>query len=131
MHARASYGNREISGSAAFSGPHREGNKPEPMMHDQTCHSSGETGERSRSGGCGVGGAKGQGQGERERARHMPETKPGRHVFRSGARMDNGQAEEERAAHGATKSCDDRAAAGCLFLAETGCGNRSVRGNMG
>jgi RNA-directed DNA polymerase len=36
MHARVSFGNREISGSAAglTSGPHREGDKPEPMMHD-------------------------------------------------------------------------------------------------
>ena len=34
MHARASFGNREIFGSAAPSGPYREGDKPEPMMHD-------------------------------------------------------------------------------------------------
>lgn len=34
MHVRASPGNREISGLAALGGPHREGDKPEPMMHD-------------------------------------------------------------------------------------------------
>ena len=84
--------------SAAYGGPHREGEEPKPMMHGheksdlvivamkpankaKEAHCGGVCGgERS-----GVGGAKGGGQGEYAPAKHVLDSEPGSRVTGAGA----------------------------------------------
>ena len=82
-------GTREVSCPAKApepTGPHREGEKPKPMMHGHEKSDSAivamKPPNKDRVTGRGGGGAKGGGQGEREPMPHVPDIRAGKACHR-------------------------------------------------
>src|SRR6202040_1421801 len=91
--------------AAEPTGPHREGEKPKPMMHgheksDSVIVATKPPNKAGRTG-RGGGGAKGGGQGEREPMPHVPDTVPGKRVTDAGARTEGREASRQTSEVGA------------------------------
>src|SRR6202040_4271118 len=96
--------------AAEPTGPHREGEKPKPMMHGHEKSDSAIVAMKppNKAGrpGSGGGGAKGGGQGEREPMPHVPDTVPGKRVTDAGARTEGrGQPSNIRGRSRMQESC--------------------------
>src|SRR6516225_522016 len=78
--------------AAEPTGPHREGEKPKPMMHGHEKSDSAivatKPPNKGRVTGRGGGGSKGGGQGEHDPLPHVPDTGPGKRVTGAGARAE-------------------------------------------